>query len=200
MSSSIKDAIKVFQETDEWTKMKEERGYNDISEAEVVRLCPIAEQSNPIAKMDKDLGGLKACKHLRISTNCIDKITNLGTMPNLQIISLGRNKLKSFAGITDAAETIEQIWISYNSISSTAGLEKIPNLQVLYMSNNSVSNWSEVERLAGCPKLRDINLANNPLQTSAGDDWRIEVLKRLPNLKTIDTVPVEDEEREAAKA
>merc|ERR1719240_260675 len=111
-----------------------------------------------IVKMDNSLSTLKKCKHLRMSSNAIQKIE---------------------------------------------GIEKLVNLQVIYMSNNKIDKWPEVERLQALPKLRDLNLVNNPIYVkteSEGLNWRIELLKRLEKLKNIDGALVEDEEREQAKA
>ena len=84
------------------------------------------------------------------------------------------------------AETLEQLWVSYNQISSLSGIEKLSGLQVLFMSNNKIDKWSEVERLTALPKLRDLLLHGNPITDQFKDNnegWRLEVLKRLPNLK-----------------
>ena len=122
---------------------------------------------------------------------------------SLQILSLGRNALKKIEGLNDISDTLEQLWISYNQIGSLAGIEKLVNLQVIYMSNNKIDKWPEVERLQALPKLRDLNLVNNPIYVkteSEGLNWRVELLKRLEKLKSIDGQLVEDEEREQAKA
>jgi dynein light chain 1 len=174
MATSVKDAIKAFEASAECV----------AAEAEDVRLCPIALQLPLISKMDGSLGTLKACKHLRLSTNAIDKIANLNGLDNLEILSLGRNAIKSLNGIDPVADTLKQLWISYNQIASLAGVEKLQNLEVLFMSNNKINSWSEVERLANCSKLRDLLLKGNPLEsTCEAGDWRIQIIKRLPGLK-----------------
>ena len=40
-------------------------------------------------------------RKLSLSSNCIERITNLGNMKNLKILSLGRNNIKSISGIVD---------------------------------------------------------------------------------------------------
>ena len=62
--TSIKDAIKAFEAKSQCV----------AAEAEKVLLYG---QLPPIAKMDNSLGTLKACKHLALSSNCIEKITGL---------------------------------------------------------------------------------------------------------------------------
>merc|ERR1711988_1959379 len=105
-------------------------------------------------------------------------------------------------GLNEVADTLEQLWISYNQIASFAGIEKLVNLQVLYASNNKIDKFPEVERLQALPKLRELNLKNNPIEqkAEAEGNWRIEVIKRLEKLKSLDGQLIEDEEREQAKA
>ena len=68
-----------------------------------------------------------------------------------------------------------------------------------------MSDWKEFERLKELPNLRDLLLVNTPLYNSIATDaddaeWRLEVLKRLPNLKKLDGKDVTDDELEAAMA
>ena len=137
------------------------------AEMEDVRLCPISNMKPLITKMDNALSTLKKCKHLRMSSNAIGKIEGVAGCDALQILSLGRNAIKKIEGLNEVADTLEQLWISYNQIGSFSGIEKLVNLQVLYASNNKVNAWSEVERLQSLPKLRELNLVNNPLTQKA---------------------------------
>jgi len=172
------------------------------AEMEEVRLCPIAMMKPLITKMDASLSALKKCKQLRLSSNSIQKIEGLAGMDSLQILSLGRNAIKKIEGLNEIADTLEQLWISYNMIASFAGIEKLMNLTVLYASNNKIDKWPEIERLQGLPKLREINLVNNPIyvKLEGEGNWRIEIIKRLDKLKSLDGSLIEDEEREQAKA
>ena len=137
------------------------------TELEEVRLCPITNMKPLITKMDNSLSTLKKCKHLRMSSNAIGKIEGLAGCDALQILSLGRNALKKIEGLNEVADTLEQLWISYNQIGTFSGVEKLVNLQVLFASNNRISAFSEVERLQSLPKLREVNLVNNPLYQKA---------------------------------
>ena len=44
--------------------------------------------------MDASLATLKACKHLSLSTNNIEKIGSLAGLESLEILSLGKNQIK----------------------------------------------------------------------------------------------------------
>ena len=79
--TSCKDAIKKWEETI-GTQLGEAAGTGPVkaTEAEDVRLCPITWQMPLIEKMDASLSTLKKCRHLRLSSNSIDKISSLSGM------------------------------------------------------------------------------------------------------------------------
>ena len=90
-------------------------------------------QLPPIVKMDNTLGTLKACKHLALSSNCIEKITGLKGLDVIEVLSLGRNCIKKLEGLDDISATLRELWMSYNLIDKLNGIEKLTNLTVLYM-------------------------------------------------------------------
>ena len=158
-------------------------------------------QCPPIEKMDAALSNLKACKHLSLSTNNIGKITSLAGMENLEILSVGRNQLRSL-DVDGVSDTLQELWASYNLVGSLAGVEKLQKLRTLYVSNNNIKSIDEVNRLADLEHLEDVLFINNPFFNDFADkaEYRLELLRRLPKLKKIDGVPVDVEEREAAAA
>lgn len=163
-------------------------------------------QVPPIEKMDATLSTLKACKHLSLSTNNIEKISSLSGMDNLSILSLGKNLIKKIENLDGVADTLEELWISYNLVASLANFEKLTKLRVLYMSNNKIANMAELEKLTDLSSLEELLLVGNPIHAEADDPgalcspYRIEVLKRVPQLVKLDGIPVDVDEREAAKA
>lgn len=121
---------------------------------------------------------------------------------SLEILSLGRNQIKKFENLEGVADTLTQLWISYNLIEKMTGIEKLKKLRLLYMSNNKVDKWSEFERLKELEFLEDLLFVGNPLERTtkdSGQNWRVEVIRRLPKLKRLDGKPVLDEEIEEAK-
>ena len=68
----------------------------------------------------------------------LPSIQNLQNLKNLKILSLGRNLIKSLAGIEAVGETLEQLWISYNKINNLQPLVKLEKLHTLYMAHNLV--------------------------------------------------------------
>jgi len=71
--------------------------------------------------MDSSLSALKACRHLALSTNNLDKIGNLAGLEALEVLSLGRNCLKKLENLEAVAGTLQQLWISYNQIDRLVG-------------------------------------------------------------------------------
>lgn len=62
------------------------------------------------------------CRHLSLSTNNIEKISNLVGLENLKILSLGRNIIKKLEALDPVAPTLEELWISYNLLEKFVGL------------------------------------------------------------------------------
>ena len=155
--------------------------------------------------MDGSLSSLKGCKQLSLSTNNIEKIGSLAGLESLVILSLGKNQIKKLENLDGVAGTLEELWMSYNLIERLTNIDKLPNLRVLYLSNNKIENFRELDKLASLGNLAELLLVGNPLHASAekpeelGCEYRIEVLKRVPQLVKLDGIPVDVDEREAAK-
>ena len=108
--------------------------------------------------------------------------------------------IKKFENIEAVAETLEEIWISYNLIQSLSGLDKATHLKKLFMSNNQIEKWSEIEKLQNNPELEEVVFIGNPFVDEDNAAYRVQLLRLLPNLKKIDGLPVDVDEREAAQA
>ncbi|XP_013178973.1 PREDICTED: dynein light chain 1, axonemal-like [Papilio xuthus] len=173
-ATTIKEAIKRWEE---------KTGQHAATATEVSLIF----QWPPIEKMDNSLSCLANCEKLSLSTNMIEKVTGLNSLKKLRILSLGRNYIKSFAGMEPLGDTLEELWISYNLIEKLKGINVLRNLKVLYMSNNLVKEWSEFNKLQELPNLEDLLFVGNPLYDACElDVWRAEAARRLPQLKKLD--------------
>ncbi|KAM0724777.1 Dynein axonemal light chain 1 [Formica fusca] len=176
--TTCKEAIRRWEEENE-------------QEAATATEVTLSFQWPPIEKMDNALAVLANCEKLSLSTNMIEKITGIGNLKNLKILSLGRNLIKGFAGFEALGDTLVEIWVSYNYIEKMKGIQAMRNLRVLYMSNNLVREWNEFARLQELPNLRDLVFVGNPLyESNEIEQWRIEVARRLPNLEKLDGEPI----------
>ena len=173
----------------------EEKNSCKASDSKEVKLYG---QIPPIEKMDASLSTLTQCEKLSLSTNCIEKIANLNGLKNLKILSLGRNNVKSLAGLEAVGDTLNELWISYNLIEKMKGISVLKKLKVLYISNNCVKDWLEFQRLNDLPCLEDLVFVGNPLEEkhTAEGDYRDLVCKKLSKLKKLDGVPVIREEEQ----
>ncbi|XP_012724086.1 dynein light chain 1, axonemal [Fundulus heteroclitus] len=178
-TATVKEALSKWEE-----KTKEK-----ASEAKEIKLYG---QIPPIEKMDPSLATLSCCEKLSLSTNCIEKITNLNGLKNLKILSLSRNNIKNLTGLEAVGDTLEELWISYNLIDKLKGVSSMQKLKVLYMSNNLVKDWAEFVRLADLSSLLELVFLGNPLQEKQSTDgnWLDEASKRLPNLRKLDGIPI----------
>ncbi|RVE66551.1 hypothetical protein OJAV_G00108260 [Oryzias javanicus] len=168
-----------------WEMISEQKA-NEATEIKLFGQIP------PIEKLDNSLSTLINCEKLSLSTNRIEKITNLSGLKNLKILSLSRNNIKTLAGLEPLQDTLEELWISYNLIEKLKGINFLKKLKVLYMSSNLVNDWDEFKRLASLPLLADLAFVGNPLQKKCApqSNWIQEVSKRLPNLKKVDGVHI----------
>lgn len=178
--SSCKEAIKKWQDENEGKSVAEET---------TVKLCFVIP---PIGKMDPALKELAHVEQLSLSTNQIERIANLNGFKNLKVLSLGRNNLKSLAGLEQVAETLEQLWISYCLIEKLKGVSVLKKVKVLYMSNNKVKDWKEFDQLKDMTSLVELTFGGNPLHEKheAEGDWVEQVQQRLPKLKKLDGIPL----------
>lgn len=205
MSTSIKEAISIFE------KEEYQRRLEEVPEDKRDEIPPVVASEEPkvlligllppITKMDKDITQLKECVHLGLSTNAIEKIgTGLKELKKLKILSLGRNNIRKLEQLDIPG--LEQLWISYNKIDKLTGMDKLKNLKVLYMSNNMINSWSEIDRLANqCPELTDVLFVNNPIQQgeASEEEYRIKMIMRLPKITRLDGIFVKLTEREEAE-
>ncbi|KAI8829662.1 hypothetical protein BJ741DRAFT_384065 [Chytriomyces cf. hyalinus JEL632] len=178
--TSIKDAIKLWEEKNPG---------QPSSEATIVKMLSVQPF---ITKMDASLASLTKVEHLALSTNMIEKISNLNGLSCLKILSLGRNMIKKIEGLDAVADTLEELWISYNQIERLNGIECCKKLKVLYASNNKIKAWEGVTSLQALPAFEDLLLVGNPLEEkcTADGNWISEISKKFPMLKKLDGKPL----------
>ncbi|XP_060578273.1 cilia- and flagella-associated protein 410-like [Ruditapes philippinarum] len=117
---------------------------------------------------------LESVRKLNCWGSEIDDISIVREMPNLEICS-----------------------VSVNDITTLKDFEACENLQELYIRNNKIQELTDICYLKGLEKLRILWLSDNPC--AVGDNYRMTVIRNLPQLQKLDNVVVEDDEKTAAK-
>ncbi|TPX36724.1 hypothetical protein SmJEL517_g01249 [Synchytrium microbalum] len=173
--TAIKDAIKAW----------EDKTGQVAAEAQTVKMLALQPF---IVKMDASLAALVKVEYLGLSTNNIEKISNLQGLSHLKILSLGRNMIKKIEGLDAVADTLEELWISYNNLEKLNGVECCRKLKVLYAANNKIKAWEGISCIKDLPQLEELLLVGNPLEEkcTADGNWVTEVAKKFPQIKKLD--------------
>lgn len=77
-------------------------------------------------------------------------------------------------------------YFSVNSISSLEDFSHCNNLQELYIRKNNITELAEIRHLRDLQKLKNLWLADNPCAEC--DDYRLTVIRALPQLQKLDNV------------
>ncbi|XP_026462410.1 protein C21orf2-like [Ctenocephalides felis] len=92
--------------------------------------------------------------------------------------------------------SVEILALSINKISRLIDFEECWNLQELYLRQNKIADLNELCYLQNLPKLKKLWLEENPCAQLP--NYRLIVLRTLPNLVSLDNVPFSEEEIQAA--
>ena len=103
----------------------------------------------------------------------LDDVSIFRKMPNLEVISLSINNLKTLKDFKD-----------------------LKNLKELYLRKNQISDIKELKYLSNCTKLSILWLNENPI--CQDPNYRMYVLKYLPFLDKLDDIVISESEREMA--
>lgn len=87
---------------------------------------------------------------------------------------------------------VQVLSLSVNSITSLADFGECRNLQELYLRDNKIKDLNQLLYLQELPNLKKLYLAGNPCAEKA--NYRMTVLRLLPNLEQLDNVAVTSDE------
>ena len=92
--------------------------------------------------------------------------------------------------------SLESATFSSNFITSLRCFKGMNNLRELSLARNAISDFNELSYLSTCRNLTKLWLKDNPI--SKAWDYRIQVIRFIPNLKFLDDEQITDDEREMA--
>lgn len=136
----------------------------------------------------RGLGKLDNLEHLMLAHNALTSLEGLN-VPSLVKLDLEGNQLQSLEHIGGAA-TCTEINLKDNKINIYNGEEASPDVPIL----------PEVDRIGiELLSLRILQIAGNPFVDAFGDNARLEVILRVPAVKTVDGKIVMAEDRLVAQ-
>jgi hypothetical protein len=127
-----------------------------------------------IVKMRTKSDKLDGVKNINLWGNELEDITVVKQMPNLEVVSLSVNKIRSLKDF------------GY-----------LKNLRELYLRKNMITDLNEITYLSKCPNLRTLWLSENPIADMKG--YRMFVINKLPQITKLDDNVITPEEKQAAQ-
>ena len=114
-------------------------------------------------------------KNLNVWGSDLNDISIVRGMPNIEILSLSFNKIRTLADIAYCKK-----------------------LKELYIRENLIADVREILHLKSCSKLHTLWFKEN--YCSKLTDYRLYVIKNLPGLRKLDNEEITDEERKLAES
>mmetsp|Transcript_52854 Transcript_52854/g.123516 ORF Transcript_52854/g.123516 Transcript_52854/m.123516 type:complete len:206 (-) Transcript_52854:28-645(-) len=122
------------------------------------------------------------------------KATSLAQVKNLNLWGCDLTDMS----ILGKLSSVEVLSLSVNNISSLQDFQSCANLTELYLRKNDVQNLQDISFLKNLKNLKILWLCDNPC--ASRENYRLIVIKNLPNLVKLDNVDITAEERETASA
>jgi hypothetical protein len=133
-----------------------------------------------------------ALQILRLNHSQIPSIRDLGMqLSSLRLISLEHCGLTSLNGISAICPRVEEVYVGFNMIDDLSELIGLGSLCVLNIESNQIVSLQSVELLNCCKKLRGLVLRGNMAEST--EDYRAEVKRLLPRLRSLDDVKYGEE-------
>ncbi|XP_042521462.1 leucine-rich repeat-containing protein 56 isoform X1 [Dipodomys spectabilis] len=169
---------------------------DDLQMVRVLEMC-VDTRENSLGNFGVHLPNLS---QLKLSGSRLASLRDLGTsLGCLQVLWLARCGLTDLDGI-GSLPALKELYVSYNNISELSPLCMLEQLEVLDLEGNSVDDLGQVRYLQLCPRLATLTLEGNLVclrpapgpsnKAFQGYNYRAEVRKLIPQLHTLDEIPV----------
>lgn len=122
--------------------------------------------------------------------------TKADTINDVKKFNIWGQKLTDVS-ILEKLPNVTSIGLSVNLISTLENFSKCLHVQEIFMRSNLISDFSELKHLQMCKNLRVLWLLENPI--CKDENYRLKVIKILPQIKKLDNDDVSDIERQLSE-
>ena len=137
------------------------------------KLCSV---ENLTLKLPKNFGllsdfgfHLNNLKHLTLTGSHISSLNELGTSFNqLQSLNVSHCNLEDLSGVICFEQLIE-LDASFNKIQDLIDIEMCATIEILALNDNNIEDEDNIYFITSLPKLRKLNIKNNPFTKKLKD-------------------------------
>lgn len=133
-----------------------------------VNLREINFSYNAIISIDTSIKLAPNVEIITLNKNEIKSLENLRSLAHLHTLSLCENQIREFHNWHIELGNLVTLCLSQNEIQSLIGLRKLYSLVTLDVSCNMISDIEEIEHIAHLPCLEHLMLTGNPLAGTIG--------------------------------
>lgn len=128
---------------------------------------------------------------LSLNNNQITVIENLNGL-NLEELFIADNQIRKISGL-EKLPLLRRLDLSKNQIKKLSGLEGIEWLKFLFLCHNNISRIAELINIENLQELTELDLCFNDIQNRKY--YRLQVLFKIPQLRSLDGVDISPEEK-----
>lgn len=117
--------------------------------------------------------------------------TRANSLSDITQINIWGFNLKDVSLFTKI-ENVEIIALPLNNISTLQSFSKCKKLKQLLLRKNQISDFNQLDYLMNLPNLTILSLSENPISEDC--NYRSKVIKKLPQLKVLDSIEITDKD------
>lgn len=130
-----------------------------------------------------------------LTPEMILKGKNVSTLDEIENLNLWGSNLSDISIIKNLTH-LKTAGLSANHIENLESFSNCHELRELFLRNNLISDFHQLDHLVNLKNLRILWLTDNPIEKT--ENYRINVISKLPQLTKLDEKDITEEERSLA--